>query len=49
MRFYTIGRHRRIRTEKAMTDAVAEGEIDMKGIAKPLAKIPDLPNRILFS
>ncbi|WP_409250684.1 NADH:flavin oxidoreductase/NADH oxidase family protein [Bacillus sp. SCS-153A] len=35
------------RSEKAMTDAVAQGEIDMVGIAKPLALIPDLPNQIL--
>jgi 2,4-dienoyl-CoA reductase-like NADH-dependent reductase (Old Yellow Enzyme family) len=34
------------RSEKAMTDAVAQGEIDMVGIAKPLALIPDLPNQI---
>ena len=35
------------RSEKAMTDAVAQGEIDMVGIAKPLALVPDLPNQIL--
>ncbi|WP_421378013.1 NADH:flavin oxidoreductase/NADH oxidase family protein [Bacillus salacetis] len=34
------------RSEKAMTDAIVQGEIDMVGIAKPLALIPDLPNRI---
>ncbi len=34
------------RSEKAMTDAVAQDEIDMVGIAKPLALIPDLPNQI---
>jgi 2,4-dienoyl-CoA reductase-like NADH-dependent reductase (Old Yellow Enzyme family) len=34
------------RSEKAMTDAVAQGAIDMVGIAKPLALIPDLPNQI---
>ncbi|WP_113927927.1 NADH:flavin oxidoreductase/NADH oxidase family protein [Bacillus sp. P14.5] len=34
------------RSEKAMTDAVVQGEIDMVGIAKPLALIPDLPNQI---
>ncbi|MGM0845639.1 MAG: NADH:flavin oxidoreductase/NADH oxidase family protein [Bacillota bacterium] len=34
------------RSEKAMTDAVTQGEIDMVGIAKPLALMPDLPNRI---
>ncbi|WP_456274960.1 NADH:flavin oxidoreductase/NADH oxidase family protein [Bacillus sp. AK031] len=34
------------RSEKAMKDAVAQGEIDMVGIAKPLALVPDLPNQI---
>jgi 2,4-dienoyl-CoA reductase-like NADH-dependent reductase (Old Yellow Enzyme family) len=34
------------RSEEGMTESVASGEIDMVGIAKPFALVPDLPNQI---
>jgi 2,4-dienoyl-CoA reductase-like NADH-dependent reductase (Old Yellow Enzyme family) len=34
------------RSQKAMEEAVANGEIDMVGIARPFALVPDLANRI---
>ncbi|MDQ0206623.1 NADH:flavin oxidoreductase/NADH oxidase family protein [Alkalicoccobacillus murimartini] len=34
------------RTEVGMTEAIESGAVDMIGIAKPLALVPDLPNRI---
>ena len=35
------------RTAKGMADAVADGRIDLVGLARPLAIDPDLPNKIL--
>ena len=34
------------RTQKGMEEAIANGEIDMVGIARPFALVPDLANRI---
>lgn len=34
------------RSEEGMTKAIASGAIDMVGIAKPFALVPDLPNQI---
>ena len=34
------------RSVKGMTDALASGDLDFIGIARPLAIVPDLPNRI---
>lgn len=35
------------RSSAAMRDAIASGATDMVGLARPLAVIPDLPNRVL--
>ncbi|MEM9554616.1 MAG: NADH:flavin oxidoreductase/NADH oxidase family protein [Acidobacteriota bacterium] len=35
------------RSHRAMTDAVAQGELDVVGIARPLCVEPDLPRRLL--
>ena len=34
------------RSQKGMEEAIANGEIDMVGIARPFALVPDLANRI---
>lgn len=34
------------RSESAMTEALESGELDLVGIARPFALVPDLPNRI---
>ncbi|GGA25651.1 NADH:flavin oxidoreductase/NADH oxidase family protein [Paenibacillus physcomitrellae] len=34
------------RSEAGMTEAISGGDVDMVGMAKPFALVPDLPNRI---
>lgn len=34
------------RSQEGMTEAIASGTIDMVGLAKPFALVPDLPNQI---